>query len=82
MSDREELGVINIVDTRDEEDESCTIEFTLDEETKTKMAVIGVRFVLYCAAAGTDVEEAFYNIVKDLLKESEDDRTPPQTMPL
>lgn len=62
----EKLGKIAIVETNVRDDGSVDVTYTLDEDTKTKMAGIGVEFVLYCAAAGVDLQDALDNIIKDL----------------
>lgn len=62
----ERLGRIAIVETVVGEDGSLNVTYALDEDTKTKMAGIGVEFVLYCAAAGVDLQTALDNIIKDL----------------
>ena len=55
-----------VVDTKENEDGSLDISYTLDDEATKRMAGIGVEFVLYCAAAGVDLQDALDNIVKDL----------------
>lgn len=65
----EKLGKIAILETKERDDGSVDITYVLDEDTKLKMASIGVEFALYCAAAGVDMQVALNNIIKDLKKE-------------
>lgn len=48
----------------DNDDDTVTVSIDMDEQSQTAMARLGVEFVLYCAAAGVDLQDALDNIVK------------------
>jgi hypothetical protein len=56
------LPTIEVLDTFDNEDGSCTMSFDLDSESIKEFATYGVKFILYCAAYGISTERAFDRI--------------------
>ena len=54
---------IQVTDVIEHEDGSCTMSFDMDYETTKSMAQIGLRFVLWCAAAQMSTEEALKMII-------------------
>lgn len=54
---------IEVTDVIEHEDGSCTMSFDMDAETTVSMAQIGLRFVLWCAAAQMSTEEALKMII-------------------
>lgn len=56
---------ITVVDVKENEDGSADYSFHLDENAKTKMANLGLEFVLHCAATGIDIQDALSGILKE-----------------
>lgn len=54
---------IEVTDVIEHEDGSCTMSFDMDAETAKSMTQIGLRFVLWCAAAQMSTEEALKMII-------------------
>jgi hypothetical protein len=65
-----DIGHIVVVDTEEQEGGGLKITYTLDDASTTKMAAIGVEFILYCAAAKLDIQVALNHILS-LVKEEE-----------
>jgi hypothetical protein len=57
---------IEVTDVIEHEDGSCTMSFNMDGETTVSMAQIGLKFVLWCAAAQVSTEEALNSIIRKL----------------
>ena len=55
-----EIEVTNVIE---QEDGSCIMSFDMDSETVASMAQIGLKFVLWCAAAQMGTEEALKMII-------------------
>jgi len=70
MSD--DMTYIIIKDTVEHEDGSATYSFDLNDEARDDLANIGLEFILYCAVARMDIQEAFKVILQsaDNLPES------------
>ena len=48
------------------EDGSATYSFDLPNDSRDRLAEIGLEFVIYCAAAGIDMQDAFHRILPPL----------------
>ena len=48
------------------EDGSATYSFDIPNDSRDKLAEIGLEFVIYCAASGVDMQDAFYRILPPL----------------
>ena len=59
----EKLSNIVLVDTEEQEDGGLKITYTLDDNSTKTMAAIGVEFILYCAAAKLDIQDAMRHIL-------------------
>jgi len=62
MSD--DVMYIVIKDTVEHEDGSATYSFDLNDEARDDLANIGLEFVLYCAVAKVDIQDAFKVILQ------------------
>lgn len=56
--DEDTIGNIGVEQVEEHEDGSATYTFEFDDETKNKLAGLGVEFILYCAAYGWDIQDA------------------------
>jgi hypothetical protein len=54
---------ITVVDVQEHEDGGATYSFQLDEKAKTKLANIGLEFIVTCAATETDIQDALTGII-------------------
>jgi len=54
---------ITVANVEEHEDGGATYSFHLDENAKTKLANIGLEFIIHCAATGTDIEDALSGIL-------------------
>ena len=61
-----EPNAIVVTEVVEQEDGSATYSFDLPNESRDKLAEIGLEFVIYCAAAGIDMQDAFYRILPPL----------------
>lgn len=61
-----EPSAIVVTQAVEHEDGSATYSFDLPNDSRDKLAEIGLEFVIYCAAAGIDMQDAFYRIVSPL----------------
>lgn len=59
MKESEFITVTNVVD---HEDGGCTMSFDMDDKTAQAMSSYGIKFVLYCAAYGVTIDEAYDRI--------------------
>jgi hypothetical protein len=59
----EKLSNIVLVDTEEQEGGGLKITYTLDDDSTRAMAAIGVEFILYCAAAKLDIQDALKHIL-------------------
>jgi len=70
MSD--DLTYIVITDTVEHEDGSATYSFDTSDDARSSLAEIGIEFILYCAAARTDIQDALDMILSNAEKPTED----------
>ena len=61
----DDIGVIGIQETKENEDGSSDYTFVTDDETTKKLATEGLRFVLYCAAYDWDIQDALHSLERD-----------------
>ena len=66
----EKPSTIVVVDTEEQEGGGLKITYTLDDNTTKQMAAIGVEFILYCAAAKLDLQDALNHLL-NIAKEKE-----------
>jgi hypothetical protein len=59
----EKISNIVLVDTEEQEGGGLKITYTLDDDSTRAMAAIGVEFILYCAAAKLDIQDAMKHIL-------------------
>lgn len=57
---------IEVVSIEDQEDGDSIITFDMDHESLKAMAMIGIKFALYCAAVGKNTNEALSDLIKGL----------------
>lgn len=57
---------IEVVSIEDQEDGGSIITFDMDQESLKVMAMIGIKFALYCAAVGKNTNEALSDLIKGL----------------
>jgi len=69
MSD--DLTHIVITDTVEHEDGSATYSFDINDEAQSSLTEIGIEFILYCAAARTDIQDALDMILSNAEKPKE-----------
>ena len=62
MSDDKPPFYIVVKDVVDHEDGGATYSFDIGDDTRDSLAKIGLEFVLYCGATGTDIQDA-YNMI-------------------
>jgi len=70
MSD--DLTYIVITDTVEHGDGSATYSFDISDDARSSLAEIGIEFILYCAAARTDIQDALDMILSNAEKPTED----------
>jgi len=70
MSD--DLTYIVITDTVEHEDGSATYSFDISDDARSSLAEIGIEFILYCAAARIDIQDALDMILSNAEKPTED----------
>ena len=63
------MTYIIIKDTVEHEDGSATYSFDLSDGARDDLANIGLEFVLYCAAARIDIQDAFKLILRSAKKQ-------------
>lgn len=56
---------IGIVETKEHEDGSATYTFELNKEAEDSLTSLGLELVLYCAAAGVDIQDALDSTIKE-----------------
>lgn len=57
---------IEVVSIEDQEDGGSIITFDMDHESLKAMAMIGMKFVLYCEASNKSTTEALSDLIKGL----------------
>lgn len=59
------IGTLVVEEVEEHEDGSATYNFHFDEETKGRMAKVGIEFTLYCAAYGWDMQDALDSLKRE-----------------
>jgi hypothetical protein len=62
--DDQDMSTIGVDKVEEHEDGSATYTFDLDDDASKLVQEIGLKFVLYCAASGVDIESAFNMILE------------------
>ena len=65
------MTYIVITDTVEHEDGSATYSFDISDDARSSLAEIGIEFILYCAATGTDIQDALDMILGNAEKPTE-----------
>lgn len=60
-----DLGVIGVEEVKENKDGSVTYTFHFDDDTKNKLAKLGVEFILYCAAYEWDIQDALNSLERN-----------------
>ncbi len=55
----DDIGVIGVGKVTEHEDGSADYTFHFDANTRNSLAEYGLKLVLYCAAAGMDMQDVF-----------------------
>jgi hypothetical protein len=63
--DEDTVGIIGVEEVVEHEDGSATYTFHFEDETRDKIAEIGLEFILYCAAYKWDVQDALESLKKE-----------------
>ena len=67
----EDVGVIGVETIKEHEDGSATYQFHMDAHARGLLAEEGLKLVLYCAAAGLDMQ-VVYDFIEDHIKYEKD----------
>lgn len=67
-----DLGMIAVETVKENEDGSADYTFHFDAHARGLLAEEGLRLVLYCAAAGLDIQ-VVYDFIKDHIKYEKDE---------
>jgi len=67
-----ELGKIGVDTVVENEDGSATYSFHMDAHARGMLAEEGLKLVLYCAAAGLDIQ-VVYDFIKDHIEYEKDE---------
>jgi hypothetical protein len=57
-----DLGMIGVEEVEEHEDGSATYAFHFDDDTKNKLAKLGIEFILYCAAYEWGIQDALNSL--------------------
>ena len=68
----EHMGIIGVEEVVEHADGSATYTFHFEDETRDKIAEIGLEFILYCAIYKWDIQDALESLKKET---GEDART-------
>jgi len=63
VDDKEPFHIV-VKEVVDNPDGGATYSFDIGDEARDNLANIGLEFVLYCAATGTDIQDAYNLILK------------------
>jgi len=64
----EKAGTMKVTDVTEHEDGSATVEFDLDSSTTALAIDLGLKLLIYCGAAGINLDYVF----KTILERTED----------
>ena len=67
-----DLGTIGVKTVEENEDGSATYSFHMDAHARAMLADEGLKLVLYCAAAGLDIQ-VVYDFIKDHIEYEKDE---------
>lgn len=67
-----DLGMIGVETVAENEDGSATYSFHMDAHARGMLAEEGLKLVLYCAAAGLDIQ-VVYDFIKDHIEYEKDE---------
>ena len=67
----EDAGIIGVETVTENEDGSATYQFHMDAHARGLLAEEGLRLVLYCAAAGLDMQ-VIYDFIEDHVRYEKD----------
>jgi len=66
-----DAGIIGVETVTENEDGSATYQFHMDAHARGLLAEEGLRLVLYCAAAGLDIQ-VVYDFIEDHVRYEKD----------
>jgi len=66
-----DAGIIGVETVEEHEDGSATYQFHMDAHARGLLAEEGLKLVLYCAAAGLDIQ-VVYDFIEDHIKYEKD----------
>jgi hypothetical protein len=69
-----DTGILGVETVEEHEDGSATYKFHMDNYTRGLLAEEGLKLVLYCAAAGLDMQ-VVYDFIEDHIKYEKDELT-------
>jgi len=69
-----DVGMIGVETVEEHEDGSATYQFHMDAHARGLLAEEGLRLVLYCAAAGLDIQ-VVYDFIEDHVRYNNDETT-------
>ena len=69
-----DVGMIGVETVEEHEDGSATYQFHMDAHARGLLAEEGLRLVLYCAAAGLDMQ-VVYDFIEDHVRYNNDETT-------
>ena len=69
-----DAGLIGVEQVEEHEDGSATYQFHIDEHARGLLAEEGLKLVLYCAAAGLDMQ-VVYDFIEDHMRYENDEAT-------
>ena len=69
-----DVGMIGVETVEEHEDGSATYQFHMDAHARKLLAEEGLRLVLYCAAAGLDMQ-VVYDFIEDHVRYNNDETT-------
>lgn len=58
MTQEDTVGMIGVEQVKEHEDGSATYTFRFDDDTRDKMAKVGLEFIIHCAAYKWDIQDA------------------------
>ena len=67
----EDAGIIGVETVTENEDGSATYQFHMDAHARGLLAEEGLKLVLYCAAAGLDIQ-VVYDFIEDHVRYEKD----------
>jgi len=67
-----DVGIIGVETVEEHEDGGATYKFHMDADCRSLLAEEGLKLVLYCAAAGLDMQ-VVYDFIEDHIKYEKDE---------